>query len=51
MAARSMKQMATASTVALSKWPMLASWVEKPPVETVERLCARASKGPIPAIQ
>ena len=35
MPTRNMKTTAMAFTVALSKKPMLASWVEKPPMATV----------------
>ena len=35
----------------LSKKPMLASWVEKPPMATVEKAWQIASKGVIPASQ
>lgn len=37
--------------VGLLKYPILASWVEKPPIATVEKLWAMASNAVIPANQ
>jgi len=50
-APRNMNRQAMSSMATLSKKPKLASWVEKPPVDTVEKLCAMASKGVMPAAQ
>ena len=44
-----MNTIATPSTAGLSKYPRLASWVEKPPIATVEKLCATASNHSMPA--
>ena len=51
MPEKTMKTIATASMAALSKKPRLASWVEKPPMATVEKLWQTASNRDMPAIQ
>ena len=47
----SMNAIATDSINGLAKKPKLASCVEKPPVDSVLKLCAIASKAFIPASQ
>tara|TARA_Y100000741_G_C17773064_1_gene362399 strand:+ start:282 stop:434 length:153 start_codon:yes stop_codon:yes gene_type:complete len=50
MAEINIKNIQISSTNEFSKYPILRSWVEKPPIAIVEKLCAIASKADMPAI-